>query len=737
MKIFETARRPLSIGVVLALAVLAPAQLQSFGDRVIDKGQVGQSGSRTGQSSTLELRTKPTPLIRGTKSSSRGGLVAPRSFFPMVNKSASPKSIMPENPSLSVPPKQYDRIIQDGRTLAPFGRGNGGRTFDTGKNGSTVKSGGLFPGIGFTGSHPPDTHAAAGPDHVVEVVNVSIGFLEKNTGQLVFQSSFDSGGFLANSGIDPTVSAFDPRVVYDKEAGRFYAMILDIDFENELSYYILCVSTTSNPLDPWVSYKIDNTATDTDDNPFWGDYPQIGFNGDLIVVSVNYFAFDPDVPGAFTGFSVVDKSTVLAGQPVASELFFDTGIFNARPAPMYGVSDDPCYAIGHLTDVGTDGIYRFYSFENNGGVNEAFSGDITVPNHSTNFGSAGPAPAPGHFVDAIPGRVMDATHSLNRLGFARTVGFSGGGNDRNAVAWGELTMNNFPVGNPVVRQSGLRAEAGGLHAYQPALATNVNGDTSIIYTRSSATRVPEVVVAVRKETDPFGTLSDGTVVASSANYTGAGPFVSRWGDYASVMVDPLDDRIFWGCNEVAIGPDPNFFGQTLWDTVVVSWLIPAGASIVDASPDTITPFYGSNAGGNLASFFDVDDDFYDVNTETINGRGEYAAYELTFQSPETQENTERLEVIASCSVTGVPAAGYMYAYNVNTGRWDLRRTFRVGNDLTQASFRVQNGAQAYTDENGVIRVRIMAFQALRRIGGTTQPFMFRTDDVSANINTSG
>jgi len=100
---------------------------------------------------------------------------------------------------------------------------------------------------------PPDTHAAVGPAHVVEVVNSVVAFFNKATGER-FSTQSLSDFFAPVGGLDP----FDPVVAYDELAGRFIVGALDVDFIARTAHLIYVVSNTSNPLDGFTEmHRID------------------------------------------------------------------------------------------------------------------------------------------------------------------------------------------------------------------------------------------------------------------------------------------------------------------------------------------------------------------------------------------------------------------------------------------------------------------------------------------------
>ena len=95
--------------------------------------------------------------------------------------------------------------------------------------------------VGSSGSVPPDTHAAAGPSQVIEVVNSTLQIFTKGTGASVFQQDLDT--FFGMG----AASSFDPVVIYDELAGRFVIVALDFESGPGTSDLLYAISDTSTP----------------------------------------------------------------------------------------------------------------------------------------------------------------------------------------------------------------------------------------------------------------------------------------------------------------------------------------------------------------------------------------------------------------------------------------------------------------------------------------------------------
>jgi hypothetical protein len=82
----------------------------------------------------------------------------------------------------------------------------------------------LFADSGFI---PPDTMAAVGPNHIVELINGNFEIRDKTTGASLDSRSLDS--FWTNIVGLPIINngRFDPRILFDPSSGRWFAVAID------------------------------------------------------------------------------------------------------------------------------------------------------------------------------------------------------------------------------------------------------------------------------------------------------------------------------------------------------------------------------------------------------------------------------------------------------------------------------------------------------------------------------
>ena len=190
---------------------------------------------------------------------------------------------------------------------------------------------------------PPDPIGAAGPNHVVSVVNTSIEWHTKaGVQQLSQKLGTTSGGFFAS--LSPANGTFDPKVIYDTQAGRFVVVTLERrDTANgdpvNSSRILVAVSDDSDPNGTWyflaINSKLNISAADC-----WADYPGLGVDEQAIYITNNMFGFGG---GSYSGTRlwIINKTPLYtggAGTFTVHDPFAGGGsATTAQPAQILGI----------------------------------------------------------------------------------------------------------------------------------------------------------------------------------------------------------------------------------------------------------------------------------------------------------------------------------------------------------------------------------------------------------------
>jgi hypothetical protein len=144
------------------------------------------------------------------------------------------------------------------------------------------------------------------------------------------------------------------------------------------------------------------------------------------------------------------------------------------------------------------------------------------------------------------------------------------------VRWYELRRTG---GTYSVFQQGTYAPNDGVHRWMGSIAADKNGNMALGYSVVNGTTVfPGIRYTGRLAGDPLGqmTLGEGTIVNGTASQTHTN---SRWGDYTSLNVDPVDDCTLWYVNEyyTVEGAAQAPLGNG-WQTRIASFRRPGGGA---------------------------------------------------------------------------------------------------------------------------------------------------------------
>jgi subtilisin-like proprotein convertase family protein len=406
-------------------------------------------------------------------------------------------------------------------------------------------------------SIPPDTHGAAGPNHLMVTLNTQVR-IQNRAGGIISTVSLDA--FWASLG---SPSTFDPRVFYDPFNNRW--MITSVaDGQEATSAVLIGVSQTSNPTGNWKLYKVDADPN----NEAWADYPYLGFNKNWIVVTVNMFGiFD----GRFKRAQIYafNKASLYAFSATAShKVFQEPNGGSMSPAQTYDNTLNPLYMIedwdGHtqlrISLLNGTAASPVYSTTHLFPTVAAGSSWTFFPPNGDDF-----APQQGttRKIQLNDSRIQNVVYRGGSLWCAQTIFLPNSATPtRAAVQWWELA----PEGT--IRQRGRIDDASApltFYAF-PSIAVNKNRDVLIGFSRFSSQQYASANYALRTGADPPNTLRlpDVILKAGGAPYDkdfGSGR--NRWGDYSSTVVDPLNDVNMWTVQEHAA---PVSGGSSRWGT---------------------------------------------------------------------------------------------------------------------------------------------------------------------------
>jgi len=412
---------------------------------------------------------------------------------------------------------------------------------------------------------PPDSEGAVGPDDVVTMLNSGI-LIQDRAGHARPGFPITLAQFW--SGLGTFTKVFDPRILYDRTAGRWIASAGANPWVAGAAL-LLAVSASSDPGGNW-----DLFAVQTGAQGYWADYPELGFNQNWIVLAANLYTLPPTGDYARTGVYAFDKAALYAGAQATYSAFSDntgelapaTDLDNSRADAIYFAQSFSGPVSGNLRISLLQGPVGHETFT--AGAANIAVGDTWADGAPSDSDFA---PQAGSYfkVDTGDSRIQNCVLRAGALWCVHTVFLPAAQPVRSAVEWFQVD-----VGTSSVAQRGRVDDPTGTKFYAyPSIAVNRASDVLIGFAQFSAQAYPSAGYALRAGTDPPNTLQPGVVFKSGeAAYVGpnSDEGSNRWGDISSTMVDPLDDLSFWTIQEYAAVPTDYLLGRwgTWWGKVV-------------------------------------------------------------------------------------------------------------------------------------------------------------------------
>ncbi|MEZ6097972.1 MAG: SdrD B-like domain-containing protein [Pirellulaceae bacterium] len=432
--------------------------------------------------------------------------------------------------------------------------------------------------------YPADPTIAVGQSVVVTGINSQLSLWSKDGVEI------DTIGFFSFWGVSGFEKIVDPWVIYDRLTSRFFVVALG-QLASGAGQILLAVSKTANPMsldDATAPSEWYTFAPLTIPSPIGGatlpDYPKIATDDQFLYITANHFDTSSNLQNSTV--SRLAKDPLIHGtQPATIPTFIP-------PVPVHTLQ--PIAAVGQpsgqpmifldavnasLTCTGTSSGIRVWELGQTAN-NLVLRSNIKTP-YQPLCGNPDGAAQPGTnlFLDTSTARLLNAVWRNNSIWTAHTVrdtGSSAGtADDLPTVRWYEIKYDTG-TSNYHVEQKGDIRPGDGIATFVPSIAVDAAGNVALTYTQSSASgQAPTMMVATRSANDPLNTMRPGTAVRGGARFfedpiTPTSSNLKRWGDYAGIAVDPVDDATFWAFNMYA--PVPNVPGNSndKWGTQLVA-----------------------------------------------------------------------------------------------------------------------------------------------------------------------
>lgn len=420
----------------------------------------------------------------------------------------------------------------------------------------------------IAGVSPPDPTGDVGPNHYVAMTNLSYVVLDKS-GNTLFGPAANNTLWSGFGGDCETDNAGDPIVLYDQISDRWLLSQFTSSAGPQF-YNCLALSTTPDPTGTYYRWAILNNNGIEDAFP---DYPKYGAWSDGFYISTRDF-------GATTygvGVYAIDRDDLVAGDPNPTIIYF----YNINSTP-YLIGDgllpadidgttlpppgSPQYFVGTMDNGGPYGApsdaISFWEFhaDFDTPANSTFINTVNIPitEYDTQFPCTGPqgrscipqlSSTVGVDIQSYRQRALNrlayrnyGTHEslVTNQSVEASAGIGG-------IRWWEIRN---PDTAPTIYQEGTYGPGAtdNIHRWMGSIAQDGDGNMGLAYSASGTTINPAIRFTGRLEGDSLGSMdrTEGSIFEGTGSQTSTG---SRWGDYTSTNIDPVDDCTFWHVNE--------------------------------------------------------------------------------------------------------------------------------------------------------------------------------------------
>jgi len=452
--------------------------------------------------------------------------------------------------------------------------------------------------------NPPDPDGDVGPNHYVELINLVLGVYSKTGTKLLGPMAIGSvwSGFAVDDCTDPSG---DPIVIYDQTADRWLLSQFTTRglADPTLPFYnCVAISTTPDPTGTYYRY-----AFSTGFN--FPDYPKYGFFGDSYINTSREFG-----PNGEYGIGVyaLERAQMIKGNPNARSVsFFLDGLANnAELLPLIGDGLLPPDTDGSRSKyatapiVGTQDDNAFYGATSDAiniwelavkwgsyqvTASLAFKAQLPVDPFDSIF-PCNPNPPVTNSRDCLPQpgvpigdpRMLDILsyrqRPIWRLAYRKMQTYESMVTNQSVESspgvggtrWYEIQRVDSGYS---IRQQGTIDPGDGIHRWMGSIAQDKKGNMAVGYSVVNGTDVyAGIRYTGRLATDPLGTMPQGEAVVID----GSGiqrTTNSRWGDYTSLNIDPIDDCTFWYINQYYT-KEGELSSTVGWQTRIASFKFP-------------------------------------------------------------------------------------------------------------------------------------------------------------------
>lgn len=417
---------------------------------------------------------------------------------------------------------------------------------------------------------PPDTTGDLGPNHYVQWVNLryTVYTLTRDAGNQITAFNavpgFPKQGNVIWQGFGGPCEAYndgDPIVQYDQFADRWVLT----QFAVSATPYTQCVavSTTGDPTGTYHRYAY-SYATD------FNDFPKMGVWPDGYYITYNMFRRGRTFSG--NRVCALERDKMLTGASARQACASTSSSYHSLlPADVEGPTPPAAGTTLPLLSINSSQLLYWKFAVNWTAGTGTLSGPTVLPaatfSRACSGGTCIPQQGSTRTLDSLADRLnyrlsyrKFATHESLLVNHAVATGGVSG------IRWYELrnaTGQTISGATPVVYQQGTFSPSAD-YRWMGSAAMDKTGGIAVGYNVSSSSLKPGIRYAVRGPADTLGALGGETgILVGPGSQTGT---LSRWGDYSTMSVDPVD-----GCQMVFTTEYIPANGSFNWNTYIASF----------------------------------------------------------------------------------------------------------------------------------------------------------------------
>jgi hypothetical protein len=409
---------------------------------------------------------------------------------------------------------------------------------------------------------PPDCDGTVGPNDFVEFINDQFAVYDKQSGLNTYR--IDAGAFWSQAGVSPAAYS-DPRIIYDPPSQRWFATMVDLnpnaaDPTTQNNNFLLAVSETSDPSGFWKGFRFLASPGQV----AFADFPTLGIDSTGVYISGDFFHGSANPPLGAGLVSIPKSDLLLANPTITNRTWFGILDYSVRGQVLQPVFCFDGTSSGNIVATGNIGMDTIeysnlvcFAVQNANTTNATLTSPVslTVPPYSVPYNGDFDAPL---FTVTQPDGTSQLEGNDARIS-ARVFAVAGviyavhntELNGHMAIRWFRISATTRAL-----LESGTLAD-NTQDLFYPAIAANASGTVVIGY-NACGLGVDQNVgcYAVAGQTSGGVTTFGSPLLlqAGATSYHGddelidqflGEPAYSRWGDYNSMVNDPVDPSHFW------------------------------------------------------------------------------------------------------------------------------------------------------------------------------------------------